>query len=131
MPDHDHYSGSFFMLLLIWTLAALGLALCALLAWALYSLLRMDPAWLADLPGLAQRMPGQEWLNHVFPGWEDLLHWAVEAAQWMLGWAGAAAPVVAWIFFALCASFVLAGAALLTLSVKLLRRKAPPANASA
>jgi hypothetical protein len=55
----------------------------------------------------------------------------VDAAQWLLGWAGAAAPVVAWIFFTLCTVFILAGAALLTLSVKLLRRKAPAARASA
>ncbi len=118
------------MLILIWSLAVLGIALCALLAWALYALLRMDPAWLGDLPGLAQRLPWQEGLDHFFPGWEELLRWAVEAAQWLLGWAGSAAPVVAWIFFALCASFVLAGAGLLTLSVKLLR-KASARRASA
>ncbi|NML14834.1 hypothetical protein [Azohydromonas caseinilytica] len=119
------------MLLLIWTLAALGLAMCALLSWALYALLRMDPSWLGDLPGLAQRLPYQQWLDDLFPGWEQLLAWAVDVAQWMLGWAGAAAPVVAWIFFALCASFVLIGAALLTVAVKLLRRKNAPARASA
>ena len=110
------------MLLLIWTLAALGIALCALLAWALYALLRLDPAWLADLPGLAQRLPYQEWLDRAVPGWEALLRGAVDAAQWLLGWAGSAAPVLAWVVFALCASFVLAGAGLLTLSVKLLRK---------
>jgi hypothetical protein len=119
------------MLLLIWTLAALGIALCALLAWGLYALLRLDPAWLADLPGLAQRLPFHEWLDRVFPDWESLLHMAVDGAQWLLGWAGSAAPVLAWIFFALCSSFVLAGAGLLTLSVKLLRRKPAPTQASA
>jgi hypothetical protein len=119
------------MLLLIWTFAALGVALCALLAWALYALLRLDPAWLSDLPGLAQRLPWQEWLDRAFPGWQEALRWAVEGAQWLLGWAGAAAPVLAWIFFALCTVFILAGAALLTLSVKLLRRRAPAARASA
>ena len=70
------------------------------------------------------------WLDRVFPGWEDLLRVAVDAAQWLLGWAGSAAPVLAWIVFALCASFVLAGAGLLTLSVKLLR-KASARQASA
>ena len=114
------------MLLLIWTLAALGLALCALLAWALYALLRIDPAWLSDLPGLAQQLPFQGELDRFVPGWQELLRWAVEAAQWLLGWAGAAAPVLAWVVFALCASFVLMGAALLTLAVKLLRRQPAP-----
>lgn len=119
------------MLLLIWSLAALGLAFCALLAWALYALLRMDPAWFNDLPALAERLPMQEWLDNAFPGWQGLLSWAVDMAQWMLGWAGAAAPVVAWIVFALCAFFVLGGAALLTVAVKLLRRKTLPARATA
>ncbi|WP_157268935.1 hypothetical protein [Azohydromonas aeria] len=115
------------MLLLIWTLAALGLALCALLAWALYAVLSLDPAWLGDLPGLAQQLPFNGWLEQFMPGWEGLLRVAVDTAQWLLGWAGAAAPVLAWVLFALCASLVLMGAALLTLAVKLLRRKTLPA----
>lgn len=119
------------MLLLIWTLAVLGVALCALLAWALYALLRLDPAWLSDLPGLAQRLPFHEWLDRVVPDWESALRAALDGAQWLLGWAGAAAPVVAWVFFALCSSFILMGAALMTLAVKLMRRKPPAVQASA
>lgn len=119
------------MLTAIWILVGLGLALWSLTGWGLYTLLRLDNAWLGDLKPLIDEVPFGPWLDAWIPGWQALLELSIDSVQWLLGWMGAAAPVVVWVVWGLGTLMLVGGGALLSLVVVLLRDRKPAGPAAA
>lgn len=117
------------MLIAIWTLTFIGLALWSLAAWALHTLLAVDPNWVWDVTALVRAMPYADVIDRWFPGWRELLGVLMEVTALVLGWVGTNAPLVAWIVWAVGALALLAGGGLLTLIVCLLRDKPQAATA--
>ena len=121
------------MHLLIWFLAACGLALWTLLAWGVASLFGIDLGTVGDLRPVLDGLPFVWVLDAGLPGWRELLLAMLQLAQALLAWAGGAGVVVVWIGWGLGATVIVGAAALLSLAVVLLRRGAraavPPAAA--
>jgi hypothetical protein len=115
------------VLALIWILTLLGLAMWSLLAWGLHMLLAIDPGWVDDVESLIRQVPYADVIERWVPGWQELLHAAMDLAQLVLGWVGTNAPLVAWIVWGLGALLLLGTGLLLTLIVCLLREKKPQA----
>lgn len=118
------------MLIAIWILVTLGLALWSLLGWGLYVLLALDHQWLGDLKPLLDEVPFGHWLEQWVPGWQALAELSIDAVQWLLSWLGAAAPIVVWAVWGTGTLALVAGGALLSLLVVLLRDKSSPPPAS-
>jgi hypothetical protein len=115
------------VLALIWILTLFGLAMWSLLAWGLHMLLAIDPGWVDDVESLIRQVPYADAIERWVPGWQELLHAAMDLAQLVLGWVGTNAPLVAWIVWSLGALVLLGAGLLLTLIVCLLREKKPQA----
>lgn len=116
----------------IWILTLLGLALWSLLAWGLHLLLSIDPKWLDDVEELIKRVPYADVIERWMPGWQELLHAAMDLAQTVLGWVGSNAPLVAWIVWGIGTLLLLASGGLLSLFVCLIsEKKKPPRPAAA
>lgn len=114
------------MLIAIWLLVVLGLALWSLMGWGMYALLALDHQWLGDLKPLLDEVPFGHWLEQWVPGWQTLAELSIDAVQWLLGWLGAAAPIVVWAVWGAGILALVSGGALLSLLVVLLRDKASP-----
>jgi len=115
------------MLIAIWILVALSVTLWSLLGWGLYALLALEHQWLGDLKPLLDQVPFGRWLEQWVPGWQALAVWSIDAVQWLLGWMGAAAPIVVWAVWGAGTMTLVAGGALLSLGVVLLQdRPRPP-----
>jgi hypothetical protein len=121
------------MHLLIWILAALGLALWTLAAWGVASLFGLDLSWSGDLRALLDQIPYVAVIDTWLPGWRELLMVVLELTRTLIGWAGGAGVVVVWILWGLGAAVIVGGAALLSLAVALIRRgtRPPPPAAPA
>lgn len=113
------------MLVAIWILTLLGLVLWSLAAWGLHTVLTIDPRWLDDVEKLVREIPYAETIDRWFPGWRELLELLTDMAQFVLGWVGTNAPLVAWIVWTLGALAVLGTGTVLTLIVCLLREQRP------
>jgi hypothetical protein len=119
------------MHIVIWIFTLLGLAAWSLLAWGLHALLVMDPDWIDDVEALIRNVPYAAAIDRWFPGWQDLLHAAMDLAQTVLGWVGSNAPLVAWIVWGIGALVLLTAGGLLSLVVCLLTEKKKPAGTAA
>jgi hypothetical protein len=115
----------------IWILTLLGLVIWSLLSWGLHSLLTIDPRWIEDVSKLIANVPYASVIERWIPGWQELLRAAMDLAQTVLGWVGSNAPLVAWIVWGIGTLVILAGGALLSLVVCLLKEKAPARPAAA
>jgi len=111
------------MLIAIWILTLLGLVLWSLASWGLHTLLSIDPRWVEDVEKLIHEIPYAEAIDRWFPGWRELLGVLMDLAEFVLGWVGTNAPLVAWIVWGVGAIVLLLGGLLLTLIVCLLRDK--------
>jgi hypothetical protein len=120
------------MHLLIWLLAACGLALWTLLAWGVASLFGLDLGTVGDLRPVLDALPFVWVLDASLPGWRELLLATLELAQTLLAWAGTAGAVVVWVAWGVGAALIVGGAGLLSLAVALLRRgnRAPAPQAA-
>lgn len=111
------------MLTAIWIFVVLGVLLWSLMGWGFYALLSLDHQWLGDLKPLLDEVPFAALLERWVPGWQVLVELSIDAVQWMLGWLGAAAPIVVWVVWG-GGVLVLTGiGAVLSLIVVLLREK--------
>lgn len=118
------------MLTAIWILVALGVTVWSLLGWGLYSLLALDhQQWLGELRPLLEQVPLSDWLDRWIPGWQALAELAIGSLQWLLGWLGGTAPILVWVVWGVGTLALVAGGALLSLIVVLLRDKPRPAGA--
>jgi hypothetical protein len=115
----------------IWIFTLIGLALWSLLAWGLHAVLSIDPQWLDDAALLIKHVPYADAIERWFPGWEQLLHLAVDLAQSALSWVGSNAPLVAWIVWGIGALVLLGTGGMLSLLVCLLSEKKPQHAATA
>jgi hypothetical protein len=111
------------MLAAIWIVTLIGMALWSLATWGLHMVLTIDPQWLDDVEALARQVPYADKLELWFPGWQQLMHSAVDMAQVALGWVGSNAPLVAWIVWGVGALCLLGLGGLMTLMVCLLQEK--------
>ncbi len=119
------------MLIALWIVVGIGVAIWSLLGWALYALLTLDhDPWLGEVGPVLDRVPGGDWLERWFPGWQALAELSIEAVQLALGWLGAAAPIVVWAVWGVGTLLLVGGGAVLSLIVVLLRDK-PRAPAAA
>jgi hypothetical protein len=116
------------MIIAVWIVALLGMALWSLVAWGTHAVLTIDPQWLGDLAPLTGQVPYAETLAHWVPGWQELVRTSLEAMQTVLAWVGAGAPAVViaiWLF----GTVLLVGIAIvLTIAIRLMRRKAASAR---
>jgi len=110
------------MHLIIWLLAAFGLALWTLLAWGVASLFGLDLGSVGDLRPVLDALPFVGVLDAALPGWRELLLALLQLAQTLLSWAGGAGAVVVWVAWGLGAALIVGAAGLLSLAVALLRR---------
>ena len=115
----------------IWILTLLGLTVWSLLAWGLHLLLSIDPKWVDDVEELIKRVPYADAIERWMPGWQELLHAAMDLAQTVLGWVGSNAPLVAWIVWGIGTLALLAGGGLLSLFVCLISEKKTPQHPAA
>jgi hypothetical protein len=113
------------MLPAIWIFTLLGLALWSLLCWGLHAVLAIDPNWIHDVDALIREVPLAAWINHVVPGWYEMLDVAMDLAAVVLSWVGTNAPLVAWIVWSIGALTLLVLGMSLTLGVCLLRESKP------
>ncbi|MCU0969217.1 MAG: hypothetical protein MUF03_10445 [Rubrivivax sp.] len=111
------------MLIAIWTVTLLLGLLWSLASWGLHALLSMDPGPLGDLKPMIDQIPHAAVIEQWIPGWREMLQLAVDATQWALGWVGSAAPVIAWGIWAVGLALLVGTALVLTLVVRLIRRK--------
>jgi hypothetical protein len=116
------------MVLAIWIVVGLAVGLWSLLGWGLYSLLTLEQQWLGELEPLLGQVPFGAWLDLWVPGWQALAAVTIDAVQWTLGWVGAAAPVAVWLVWGGGTLVMVAGGALLTVLVVLLRERPRPAR---
>jgi hypothetical protein len=119
------------MHLVIWILALIVLALWTAVAWATHALLSVDPAWVGDLKPLLDQVPFAAWFDTWVPGWQAVLAASLDVVQVMLKAVGGVGLWIVWVLWALVAFVVVAGAALLSIVVVLVRKataSATPAN---
>lgn len=119
------------MLIALWILTLFVLGVWSLTAWGLHAVLTLDASQLGDLKPLIDQIPYGELIGQWIPGWQDLLRASIDLTQVVLGWVGGAAPVIVWIVWGLGALLILGVALVLTVVVKLIARKAPPAAGAA
>jgi hypothetical protein len=119
------------MLILIWLLAAVGLALWSLAAWGASTLLGLDPNWVGDLGPLIDQIPYAAVIDTWLPGWRELLGATLELTRTLLAWAGGAGVVIVWVVWGLGAAVIVGAAAVLSLIVALLRRSGTPRTPAA
>jgi hypothetical protein len=110
------------MHLVIWILAFIALALWTATAWAVHALLSVDPAWVGDLAPLLDKVPFAAWLDTWIPSWDAVLSGSLELVQTLLKAAGGIGLWVVWVMWALVAFVIVAGAALLSVVVALVRK---------
>jgi hypothetical protein len=115
----------------IWIFVFVGWALWSLLAWGLHAVLTIDPKWLDDVEALVQRVPYAEVISRWFPGWREILGFAVDVSHAVLGWVGSNAPLVAWIVWGIGTLMLLAAGGLLSLVVCMLTEKKSSSHATA
>jgi hypothetical protein len=118
------------MHIVIWIFTLLGWTVWSLLAWGLHALLAMDPQWVDDVEALIRNVPYAAVIDRWIPGWQEMLHAAMDLTQTVLGWVGSNAPLVAWIVWGIGSLALLAGGGLLSLVVCLLTEKKKPAGAA-
>jgi hypothetical protein len=119
------------MHIVIWIFTLLGWAVWSLLAWGLHALLTIDPQWIDDTEALIRNVPYAGVIDRWIPGWQELLHAAMDLTQTVLGWVGSNAPLVAWIVWGIGTLVILAGGGLLSLIVCLLTEKKKPVGPAA
>ena len=119
------------MHILIWSLAAVGLALWSLAAWGVGALLGLDPNWVGDLGPLIDQIPYAVVIDTWLPGWRELLGATLELTRTLLSWAGGAGVLIVWVVWGLGAAVIVGGAAVLSLIVTLLRRAGAPRTPAA
>jgi hypothetical protein len=119
------------MHILIWSLAAIGLALWSAAAWGVGTLLGLDPNWVGDLKPLVDEIPYAAVIDTWLPGWRELLLATLELTRTMLGWAGGAGVVIVWVVWGVGAAVIAGGAAVCSLIVSLLRRPGAPRTPAA
>lgn len=112
------------MHLAIWIFTLLLVGLWTLLAWGLGALLTVDGAWVAGLRPWLLSLPFGGWLESWFPEWLRLAQALLDLMQALLGWLGAAGPILVWVTWGIGA-FVLMLLAL-SLLVVLIRKTMPP-----
>jgi predicted PurR-regulated permease PerM len=76
------------MHIVIWIFTLLGWAVWSLLAWGLHALLTIDPQWIDDTEALIRNVPYAGVIDRWIPGWQELLHAAMDLTQTVLGWIG-------------------------------------------
>jgi hypothetical protein len=69
------------MKLALWTMAGICLALWSGLAWSLWALLTVDPAWVDSLYSRLDSTTLGAWLNAHIPGWERILSELLDGLQ--------------------------------------------------
>jgi hypothetical protein len=111
------------MQILIWFTTLFLLALWSAFAWGLHALLGLDPGWVGDLKPLIAQIPFGAFLDQWVPGWQALLSVGVDFTQTALRWAGAAAPWVVGLVWAVGAVLLLGVAALASVLLAVFRRK--------
>lgn len=114
------------MHLAIWLITLACLGLWTLLAWALASLLGMDPAWVGDMKPLIAQLPYGDVIEAWVPGWQALAASLLDLAQGLLAWLGELGPWLALALWALGAAFIVGTGALLSFIVALVRRAGRP-----
>lgn len=122
------------MHLVIWLITFACLGLWTLLAWALASLLGMDPSWVGDMKPLIAQLPYGDVIEAWVPGWQALAASLLDLAQALLKWLGALGPWLALALWSVGAACIVGTGALLSLVVALVRRagrRAPPAPGAA
>ena len=125
------------MHLVIWLITFSCLGLWTLLAWALASLLGMDPSWVGDMKPLIAQLPYGNVIEAWVPGWQALATSLLDLAQALLHWLGDVGPWLALALWSIGAACIVGTGALLSFVVVLVRRArrpappAPPASGAA
>lgn len=120
------------MHLAIWIVTALVMALWLLLGHGVATLFGLA-AGLQGLPAewydLLGRVPGAVWMDLWAPGWREAVVQTADVLAALLGWMGAALPVLVWVIFGLGAVGLVGFAVLLSALVAVSRRKTTTAAA--
>lgn len=111
------------MMIALWLLTLLALGLWSLTAWGLHAVLTLDTGALADLEPLVDQIPHADLIGQWIPGWQEMLKATLDLAQVLLGWVGGAAPVIVWVVWGLGAALLIGVAVVLSLLLRLLRRR--------
>jgi hypothetical protein len=114
------------VVLALWLFTLFVLGLWSLTAWGLHAVLTLDATRLGDLKPLVDQIPYGALIDQWIPGWQDWLRASIDLTQWLLGMVGGAAPVIVWLLWGLGSLVVLGVAVVLTVVIKLIRRKSPP-----
>ncbi len=114
------------MMLALWILTLAALGMWSLTAWGLHAVLTLDSSQLSDLKPLVDQIPHADTIGQWFPGFQAILTATIDLTQVMLGWLGGAAPVIVWVLWGLGAAVIVGVALLLSVVIRLLRRRSPP-----
>ncbi len=106
----------------IWIITLLVLGLWTLLAWGTAAVLGADPSWAGDLRPLLDQIPFSGVLDLWVPGWQAMAHTMLDLTQTTLGWLGTHAGWVVWLVWGGGALLLVAGAAVLSLIVVLVKK---------
>lgn len=120
------------MLIALWLLTLLAIGLWSLTAWGLHAVLTLNTGTLGELKPLIDQIPHADVISQWIPGWQQMLQATIDLTQVLLGWLGGAAPIIVWVLWGLGVVTLLGIAGVLTVLVRLIRRKAPrPASVPA
>ena len=109
----------------LWLLTLLAVGLWSLTAWGLHAVLTLNPASLSDLKPLVAQIPHADLIGQWIPGWQEMLMATLDMTQVLLGWVGGAAPIIVWVLWGLGVAVMVGLALVLSLLIRLLRRRSP------